>query len=207
MSSPDHPLTRVLLLRHGHVAGIIPKRFRGRLDLPLSEEGREQAHKAAAHVVARYSPVAIYTSPLSRCRDSAAELGARCSLATQPIEGLTDTHYGLWQGRLATDIAREEPERYAQWQQAPGTITFPEGESLPQVAARAVHALHELAGRHQGSCFAVFSHDSVIRTILLSVLDAPLSTYHRLEIDPCSLTELGFEGERIEVMRVNERTA
>ena len=76
----------------------------------------EQARKAAAFVAARYTPVAIYSSPLQRCRDSARELADRLSLTVDAREGLTDTDYGLWQGRLASDIAREDASRYAQWQ-------------------------------------------------------------------------------------------
>lgn len=203
----DDPSTRILLLRHGHVAGIVPKRFRGRLDLPLSDEGRGQARKAATYVAARYSPAAVYSSPLQRCRDSAAELASRFSLPVQVVDGLTDTDYGQWQGRLASDIAREEVSRYAQWQDAPDTVMFPGGESLAQVSTRATAALESLAGQHPGQTIALYSHDSVIRTILLTVLCAPLSTYHRLEVDPCSLTELVQEPHRIEVVRVNERTA
>lgn len=203
----DDQSTRVLLLRHGHVAGIVPKRFRGRLDLPLSDEGREQARKAAAFVAARYTPVAIYSSPLQRCRDSARELADRLSLTVDAREGLTDTDYGLWQGRLASDIAREDASRYAQWQDAPGTVTCPEGESLSQVSDRATGALQSLANLHRGRTIAIYSHDSVIRTILLTVLGAPLSAYHRLEVDPCSLTELVQEPHRIEVVRINERTS
>lgn len=203
---PD-PDTRILLLRHGHVAGIVPKRFRGRLDLPLSDEGREQARKAAAYVAVRYAPAAVHSSPLQRCRDSAAELASRFSLPVQAVDGLTDTDYGQWQGRLASDIAREDASRHAQWQDAPDTVTFPQGESLAQVSTRAMAALQSLAGQHPGQTIALYSHDSVIRTILLTVLGAPLSTYHRLEVDPCSLTELVQEPHRIEVVRVNERTS
>jgi probable phosphoglycerate mutase len=151
--------------------------------------------------------VAVYSSPLQRCRDSARELADRLSLTADTQEGLTDTDYGLWQGRLASDIAREDASRHAQWQDEPGTVTFPEGESLAQVAQRATGALQSLANRHRGQAIALYSHDSVIRTILLTVLGAPLSTYHRLEVDPCSLTELVQEPHRIEVVRVNERTS
>jgi phosphoserine phosphatase len=199
--------TRVLLLRHGHVAGIVPKRFRGRLDLPLSDEGREQARRARAFVAARYTIVAVYSSPLQRCLNSARELADRFSLPLTAVGGLTDTDYGLWQGRLASDVAREDASRYAKWQDAPGTVTFPEGESLAQVAHRATGTLQSLANQHRGQTIALYSHDSVIRTILLTVLGAPLSTYHRLEVEPCSLTELLLEPQRTEVLRVNERTS
>ncbi len=42
-------MTRLVLVRHGHVDGIKPERFRGRMDLPLTAEGGRQAHATAAY--------------------------------------------------------------------------------------------------------------------------------------------------------------
>lgn len=200
-------MTCILLLRHGHVAGIVPKRFRGQLDIPLSEEGRIQARRAADYVARRYSPQAVYSSPLQRCRDTAAALTSRLSLPEPMVhQGLTDIHYGLWQGRLATQIAAEEPERYALWQQSPQAMIFPEGESLAVVASRASAALLALARRHEGQTIAICSHDSVIRILLLQALGAPFTGYHRVEVDPCSLSELHHESGAFDIARFNERT-
>ena len=33
-------MTKILSVRHGHVEGIDPERFRGRADLPLTEQGK-----------------------------------------------------------------------------------------------------------------------------------------------------------------------
>ena len=37
-------MSRLVLVRHGHVEGISPERFRGRRDVDLSELGVRQAH-------------------------------------------------------------------------------------------------------------------------------------------------------------------
>lgn len=202
-------MTRVLLLRHGHVAGIVPKRFRGRLDIPLSEEGREQARLAAHYVAQRYRPEAVYTSPLQRCRDTARELTVKLALADPIVNlGITDIDYGLWQGRLAADVEAAEPELYALWRCSPQALTFPGGESLSVVAQRAGTELAAFAARDGEQCLAVYSHDSVIRVLLLGALHAPLDIYHRMEIAPCSLSELRLEADgSTEVVRINERTS
>lgn len=200
-------MTRILLIRHGHVAGIVPKRFRGRTDLPLSEEGRQQALEAAAYVAERYRPTAIYSSPLQRCRDSAAALADRLSLPAQLRPGLNDIDYGLWQGKLAAEVSQAEPERYAQWQDSPESLTFPQGESLAVVADRARADLAALVTAHDEQTIAVYSHDSVIRVILLAALAAPFRAYHRVQVDPCSLSEMVSGPEGDTVMRINERTS
>jgi probable phosphoglycerate mutase len=201
-------MTCVLLLRHGHVDGIVPKRFRGQLDLPLSEQGRLQAQRAAEYVARHYAPRMVYTSPLQRCRDSAAALSGALSLpAPQAQHGLTDIHYGLWQGRLASEIASEEPKRYALWQRSPQEMAFPGGESLEVVASRASTLLAELVTKHMGQTIAVYSHDSVIRVLLLRALGASLAAYHRIEVDPCSLSELRYDSDLdVHIAHINERT-
>ena len=35
-------MTRIILVRHGHVDWLAPERFRGRAELPLSDLGRRQ---------------------------------------------------------------------------------------------------------------------------------------------------------------------
>jgi len=201
-------MTRVLLIRHGHVEGIVPKRFRGRLDLPLSAEGEAQADLAAQHVSARYDVKAVYASPLQRCIRSASAL-TRSLLLPEPriAPALTDTDYGLWQGRLATEVSQSEPQLYGLWQTHPEQVTFPQGESLAAVAARAMVALQALALAHAGQTIAVYTHDSVIRVIILATLHAPFAAYHRVEVDPCSLGEVVYGPDNdLELVRFNERT-
>jgi probable phosphoglycerate mutase len=149
----------------------------------------------------------VYSSPLQRCRDSAAKLTTWLGLPAPVVAmGINDINYGLWQGRLAAEVAAEEPERYALWQDSPQEFAFPQGESLAIIAARSNAEIAVLAARHREGCIAVYTHDSIIRTVLLGVLRAPFQAYHRIEIDPCSLSEIRFDGDAVELVRINERT-
>jgi probable phosphoglycerate mutase len=201
-------MTRFLLLRHGHVEGVLPKRFRGRMDLPLTPTGQRQARDAADYVGDRYAVDAVYSSPLRRCMASAQEFAERLRLpAAQPLAGLTDIDYGRWQGRLASEVEASEPELHALWRRRPEAMAFPEGETLAGVAARSLAALQELTVTCVDRTVAIFTHDSVLRVLLLGALGAPLSAYHRVVIDLCSLSELVYDGaDRIDVARINERT-
>ncbi len=59
-------MTTLILTRHGHVEGIMPERFRGGLDLPLTDKGKRQAALRARRIASTWRPAAIYSSPLSR---------------------------------------------------------------------------------------------------------------------------------------------
>jgi len=60
-------MTKILLIRHGHVEGIKPERFRGRAPLDLTELGRAEAQAVARRVAGTWRPSKIYTSPMGRC--------------------------------------------------------------------------------------------------------------------------------------------
>ena len=44
-------MTKLIFVRHGHVEGIEPERFRGRLDLPLTDLGQAQARSTNRSVL------------------------------------------------------------------------------------------------------------------------------------------------------------
>jgi probable phosphoglycerate mutase len=67
-------MARIVLVRHGHVEGITPERFRGRADLALTERGRREAQAVTRRIAAGWTPSAIYTSPARRCMATAAPI-------------------------------------------------------------------------------------------------------------------------------------
>ena len=55
-------MTKIILVRHGHVEGISPERFRGRVDLTLTAEGRRQAAVTADRIREVFAVEAIFVS-------------------------------------------------------------------------------------------------------------------------------------------------
>lgn len=197
-------MTKIILVRHGHVAGISPERFRGRADLELTPEGRRQAEATARRIRAGWTAAALYASPLSRCLTTAEAIGKPFGLSPTPIPGLMDIDYGEWQGLTPDEVARRWPEPLDTWYRAPHWAAIPGGESLQDVLTRAVAALRDVIGRHPSDTVVLVGHDSVNRVILLHALDLPLSRYRRLGQDPCAVNEVDFSGDSCTVQSVNE---
>ncbi|NEE37669.1 bifunctional RNase H/acid phosphatase, partial [Streptomyces sp. SID7982] len=90
-AAPDlgAPATLVLL-RHGETALTPEKRFSGSggTDPELSAVGRGQAERAAAHFAALGTVQEIVSSPLRRCRETAAAVAARLGLDVRIDESL-----------------------------------------------------------------------------------------------------------------------
>jgi phosphoserine phosphatase len=197
-------MTRLLLVRHGHVEGIDPARFRGREDLPLTPLGRRQAQATAQRIAAHWRIGAIYSSPLQRCVATAAAIAAACSLPSTVLAALNDLDYGTWQGQTLAQVRTAAPELFERWHSAPHLMRFPGGESLQDLVARVASALSQVLAQHGGDTLVLVGHDSVNRALLLQLLDQPLSAYWLLQQQPCGISEVAVDGAKVQVMRVNE---
>jgi len=197
-------MTKIILVRHGHVEGISPERFRGRADLMLTSEGLRQAEATARRIHQAWKPVAVYTSPLSRCRMTAAAIGNPFGSSPSPIDDLVDIDYGQWQGLTPDEARRRWPKELDTWYRNPDWAAIPRGETLQTVLARTVTALREVVGRHPADTAVLVGHDSVNRVILLHALTLPLSRYWRLRQDPCAINEIDFSEDGFTLLSINE---
>jgi len=197
-------MTTLILTRHGHVEGITPARFRGRVEVPLSAHGEAQAAAVAARISSRFAPVAVYTSELERCRVTGGLIAAACGVASDALEGLADIHYGDWQWQTLDEVAQAHAEAYALWRSAPQFTRFPNGESLQDVLVRVADAVRLVLARHAGEQVVLVGHDSVNRVLLCHLLDLPLSAYWRLAQDPCNLTVLDLSGQTARLVQMND---
>ena len=101
-------MTTVLLVRHGrtaaNAAGVLSGWTPG---VHLDEAGTMQA----AALGARLAPVplrAVVTSPLERCRETAAAVLAGRDGAPEHVDDrLGECRYGDWTGRALKDLAKE----------------------------------------------------------------------------------------------------
>ncbi|HEX4077453.1 MAG TPA: histidine phosphatase family protein [Rhizomicrobium sp.] len=197
-------MTKIILTRHGHVEGIEPKRFRGRTEIPLTEQGRKEARAVATRIAATWRPTLVYTSPMRRCIDTGQAIADACGTQNVPIPELQDLDYGDWQWRTYDEIEAEAPELFAAWFVTPQLIRFPGGDSLQDLVARSADAIRLVLERHPTDTVVLVGHDSVNRGILLQLLDQPLSAYWRLAQEPCAINEIDIDDDRIRVERVND---
>lgn len=197
-------MTRIILVRHGHVEWHQPERFRGRADLVLSERGRRQARATALHIAATWRLDAIHTSPLTRCRETGATIAAPFRLALQPAYGLIDIDYGDWQGLTHDEARARWPEETAVWFHRPHLAAIPNGESLAAVLSRASAALRDILRRQADGTIAIIGHDSVNRVLLLFALGLGLDRYWHIEQDACAINQIDFADGEFTIRSLNE---
>ncbi|MGD0532280.1 MAG: histidine phosphatase family protein [Methyloceanibacter sp.] len=197
-------MTRILLVRHGHVEGIQPARFRGRADLCLTPRGLAEANALAQRIASAWQPSMIYTSPMMRCVATGKAIAMACRIEARILDELNDIDYGAWQFRTYDEIEEADPGLFAAWFATPHLIRFPDGESLQDLVARAADALRIVLGRHVSETIVLVGHDSVNRALLLQLLDQPLSVYWRVEQAPCCINEIEAVAGEIHILRLND---
>ena len=131
--------TRLLLLRHGQTELSVNRRYSGRGNPPLTDTGRRQADAAARYLAQHGGIAAIISSPLQRCRDTAAAAAALLGLDVTVDEDLTETDFGAWEGLTFAEAAARDPELHRRWLKDTATQP-PDGESFDAVQQRVLAA-------------------------------------------------------------------
>jgi probable phosphoglycerate mutase len=194
-------MTVLLLIRHGQTdtAG---KRLTGwQRGVHLNDRGREQAGELAERLDG--VPVrAIYSSPLERCRETAAPLARARGLSVSARRALLEVDYGDWTGRSIAGLRRTK--RWRVVLSAPSRIDFPGGESMLGVQERVVAELERIAARHPRDVVAVVSHADVVRVALLHYAGMHLDGLHRLAVEPASVSVVALGDSPGRILKVND---
>jgi probable phosphoglycerate mutase len=189
------PKTRVLLLvRHGQSTFNVEGRLPGQLPgIPLTDEGRRQAHRAAVALSAL--PLsAIISSPLERAAETAEIIARGWGLTVRTDPRLMDTNVERWAGQKIDEVAKTDPawKRYIANPDEP-----PEGaESFSSVQARVVAVAREaVADPNNGDYIVLVAHGDVVKLILAQYMNTPIPAVPLLAIGNASISGIAFTGD------------
>jgi broad specificity phosphatase PhoE len=177
---------RLVMLRHGQTEYNAGSRMQGQLDTDLTDLGREQA-VAAAEVLAKRQPLAIWSSDLRRAFDTAVALSERSGVAVRTDERLRETHLGEWQGLTHLEVDARAPGARLVWRND-SRWAPPGGESRVDVAARSKPAVADLigelpewgldqAGADAGRPVVLVAHGGLIAALTAALLDLPVDNW------------------------------
>ena len=179
-------MTRIILVRHGQTEWNREERFRGRVDIDLDETGVRQA-EAAAEKIARWDVAAIYSSPLKRAMATAQIIASRLGLPVEPLDGINDMDFGIWQGLAIEEARGRYRELFDVWLRSPQQLKIPEGETLEDVQRRAVATIDDLVARHQDKTVALVTHRVVCKVLLCHLLGLDNSHFWQIGQDNAAI--------------------
>jgi broad specificity phosphatase PhoE len=125
---------RVWLVRHGATTAP-PDTAIGATDLPLSDEGLEQARILAADLASR-PLVRVLSSDLRRALSTADVIAAAHHLVAETTPALREIDFGSWEGRSLADLWSEEPRAAKAWEDDIRSTPPTFGENLADLQIR-----------------------------------------------------------------------
>lgn len=154
-------MLKLYLVRHGETLWNQENRVLGRTDIPLNERGIAQAQALGAKLADVHFDH-VYCSPLSRAKETAAQIVAaqKGTGTPAPVEAaeLIEMNFGTCEGLLRDSEAyRVEKHRYF--------ARYPEGESFLDIAARIYPYLEKLRREHDGETILLVTHNGICRMI------------------------------------------
>ncbi|MFI5953433.1 bifunctional RNase H/acid phosphatase [Cryptosporangium sp. NPDC051539] len=188
---PQRRATTAVLVRHASSVLSPERRFSGRGDVPLSEEGVVQAERVAARLAARPGIDVVVSSPLRRARHTAELIAKAIGVELFFDEDLVETDFGDWEGLTFSEARRSDPGAVDAWLNSP-EVAPPGGESFAQVAERVAAAQERLVADHAGETVVVVSHVTPLKTLLRLALEAPPVMLYRLQLDVTGVSEVDW---------------
>lgn len=160
-------MTTIYLLRHGESEANVRHVFsNGKLDLPLTALGREQAARAGRWLTDK-AVTHLYSAPLLRARQTAEILAEH--LALPEFTTLAD----LDEVRVGDLDTRDDAEAWSTydvvmsgWLDGDSDARFPGGESFGEARARYEGVLRHIARNHPAGTVAAATHGGIQLTVL-----------------------------------------
>ncbi|MFC9390845.1 bifunctional RNase H/acid phosphatase [Streptomyces venezuelae] len=183
-----------VLLRHGETALTPEKRFSGSggTDPELSAAGLRQAEAVAEALAARGTVQEIVSSPLTRCRQTAAAVAARLGLDVRVEQGLRETDFGAWEGLTFREVRERYAEDLDAWLASPKAAPTGGGESFATVARRVAATRDRLTAAYAGRTVLLVTHVTPIKTLVRLALGAPPESLFRMELSAASISAVAY---------------
>ena len=218
-------MTLVLVVRHG-LTSSTGKALTGWMPgISLDDRGQAQA-AALGSRLAQVPLAAIVSSPLDRCRETAAVIAARqeradpypdpeangsASPTLAPVaqvqldDRLGECKYGDWTGQPLRKLAHDPLWKVVQAHPSAMRFPGPDGESMLEMQQRAVTAVRDWNAKlGKDATYLICSHGDVIKAILADALGMHLDMSQRIQVDPCSLSVIRYTTLRPFVLRMND---
>lgn len=175
-------------LRHGEVAAQ-GWAFRGRTDLPLSEEGWRQMRRVSES----FGPLdQIAASPLQRCRHFAEEVSAARNCTLTLLDDMREMDFGAWENRGFDELEAEHGPLLRRFWDSPVGIAPPGGELFDDFVLRVRTCWDHWVAEDCGGHRLLVAHGGVIRVLLASIMDMPMHALWRLHLPYASWSRVSL---------------
>ena len=172
----------VYLVRHGQTAWAASMRHTGHTDIPLTDEGKQEA-AVLRHVFQDVDFDLVLSSPLQRALETCRIAGLAERVRTTP--DLMEWDYGDYEGKTTAEIRNRVPGWTVFTHPCPG------GETIDQVSGRADRVIAEI--RQVNGITAVFAHGHLLRVLAARWLGLESGHGRFLALGTGTLSVIGYD--------------
>lgn len=181
----------VYFIRHGITEGNLQKKYIGKTDEPLCEEGILQLQSQ------KYPECSmLFVSPMQRCIQTAEILYPRMPYTI--CEGFRECDFGLFENRNYLELSGNP--YYQSWIDSGGTLPFPGGEAVDAFKSRCITAFDQtIRSCRETDTVSLIVHGGTIMAVLERYA-VPKHSYYDYSIPngECYTTE--FDGNTITIL-------
>lgn len=189
-------MLEVLLIRPGSTTFDQEGRIKGSLDIPLGDDGHEQATKLAQEL-ADVKLNCLYVAPCESAMHSAAKIRENNSCKHKVLDCLRNLDHGLWQGKLVAEVKRLQPKVYRQFQEHPTDVCPPEGETVQQAFDRVKATVDKLKRKHRSGRIGILVPQPMAAVIRCALIGGSLGDLWQAELDFGTFETLMVSNETI----------
>ena len=178
---------RWFIVRHGETEWNILGRIQGHSDVPLSQNGRDQAHTVARRLA--QAPVDVaYCSDLSRASETARIILGDRNIPLHAIPELRERYYGVFEGLTLEERRGQYPEMFTASLVKDLDFAPKGGESARATCARMTNFIAGLRARHPEETVLIVGHGGSLKAAIIALMELPLEANWRFAMSNCSLS-------------------
>lgn len=172
-------MTVVYLVRHGETEWSASSIYSSRIDIDLTDEGREQASRVAAELTDA-GVDAVYSSPLRRAMETARAIAEAAGAPLTQEEDLCEVDHGPIEG-MARDEARERfGEAFDAWREDPFGSQLEGMEPLGHALERARRAVDRALWEAERP--VLVAHQGILRLVLIALGEIEHGDYFKTRL-------------------------
>ena len=165
-------MTQIVLIRHAKTKGNLTRKYVGRTDEPLCEEGKKELSRSIDSGIypPRMEGCVLLVSPMKRCRETAEMIYP--GVEQRVVDSFRECDFGVFEYRNHQEL--DGRPDYQAWIDSGGRMKFPEGEDPERFRTRSVKAFEELLQEYPDTPQLILVvHGGTVMSLMSALADPP----------------------------------
>lgn len=178
-------MAHIYFVRHGQTIWNVEYRVCGATDIPLTEQGHQQAIQLGEEVLRQGLQIdEILYSPLSRAADTARHISEITGIPARVEPRLKEQNFGKYESGSGADI-QEAKTHFID--------SYEGGETMLRLAQRIYNLLDEIKAEAGNKTYMLVAHNGIARVVNSYFYDMTNEEYAGFGVDNCEIRRYDFE--------------